>query len=264
MWRHLRQLTDVVRSFTAAPKLFSHLLIKLPFRLKAEQFCNDYRDLSVLQTGTEPSQPNPLRKYFDGHVEGHGIWKWEHYFEIYHRYFAKFVDRPVNVAEIGIYSGGSLDMWLAYFGSQCRVYGIDIEPACKCYESNRISVFIGDQANRRFWQNFREAAPVIDILIDDGGHTPEQQRISLEEMLPYMRNGGVYLCEDVHGDKNDFAAYATSLVDHLNKNGELNGVQRSIHSIHFHPYCVVIEKHSCSPQRFVAPKHGTQWQPFLD
>src|SRR5580704_8369217 len=35
--------------------------------------------------------PNPLLQYFDSHQSGKGIWKWRHYFEIYHRHFAKFV-----------------------------------------------------------------------------------------------------------------------------------------------------------------------------
>jgi hypothetical protein len=36
------------------------------------------------------------------------------------------------------------------------------------------------------------------------------------QMLPYLRPGGVYLCEDVHGINNRFAAYAHKLADHIN------------------------------------------------
>ena len=165
--------------------------------------------------------------------------------------------------EIGIYSGGSLGMWRSYFGNQCHIYGVDIENACSTYENEYTTVYIGDQSDREFWKKLRENTPPIDILIDDGGHTPEQQRITLEEMLPHLRCGGVYLCEDVHGGLNDFAAYATSLVDELNGTGELNEFQKSIHSIHFYPFCVIIEKHTVEPDRFVAPKHGTKWQPFF-
>ncbi len=182
----------------------------------------------------------------------------------YHRHFCRFVGRRVNVLEIGIYSGGSLGMWKSYFGSQCHIYGVDIEDACKCYENENTTVFIGDQADRGFWKRFKSDAPPIDILIDDGGHTPEQQRVTLEEMLPHMRCGAVYFCEDVHDRGNDFATYATSLVDELNYKGDLNGFQKSIHSIHFYPFCVVIEKHAVAPKGFVAPKHGTLWQPFRD
>ena len=247
-----------------SPKLFFTLLKKLSPRLKAEQYVSKYRELGASPVETKPVPANPLKEYFENHTEGHGIWKWRHYFEIYQHHFAKFVGRQVNILEIGIYSGGSLEMWRSYFGPQCHIYGVDIEEACKSYENEHTSVFIGDQADRNFWKTFREHTPPIDILIDDGGHSAEQQRITLEEMLPHLRGGGVYFCEDVHGKWNDFTAYATSLVDELNHISSLNEFQKSVHSIHFYPFCVIIEKHTTKPDPFVAPKHGTQWQPFFD
>ena len=54
---------------------------------------------------------SPLETYFDRLTDGPGIWKWRHYFEIYHRHFQRFIDRPVVVVEVGVYSGGSLGMW---------------------------------------------------------------------------------------------------------------------------------------------------------
>src|SRR5262245_54320107 len=79
----------------------------------------------------EPCQANPLEEYFDSHTQGACIRKWRHYFEIYHRHFRKFVGQNVHVLEIGIYSGGSLEMWRSYFGPQARIYGVDIEEACR-------------------------------------------------------------------------------------------------------------------------------------
>ena len=54
-----------------------------------------------------------------------------------------------------------------------------------------IKVFIGDQADRKFWSQFRREVPILDLVIDDGGHEPEQQIVSLEELLPHLRPGGV-------------------------------------------------------------------------
>lgn len=214
---------------------------------------------------------NPIWAYFTGHTEGRGIWKWEHYFDIYHRHFSKFVGRPVKVLEIGIYSGGSLEMWKSYFGSECHIYGVDIEGACKTYESEKVKVFIGNQEDPDFWAQFNKQVQGIDILIDDGGHTPNQQMVTLKQMLPHLRPGGVYLCEDVHGIHHRFAAFVGGLVTELNAMSLDGGpgckptpFQSACHSIHFYPYVVVIEKHSNAPFRFIAPKHGTQWQPFLD
>lgn len=225
-----------------------------------------------------PAPPNPLRTYFDAHRDGFGIWKWNHYFDIYHRHFQPFVGREVHVLEIGIYSGGSLGMWKHYFGSRCHVYGVDIEDACKAYESSGVSVFIGDQQDRTFWKRFRREVPTLDIVIDDGGHLFEQQVVTIEELLPHLRPGGVYLCEDVHGALNRFSSYVSGLALNLNTvNGgtsdeaperslvsEATPFQSGIDSVHLYPFVVVIQKRDTPEAEFVAPKRGTQWQPFFD
>ena len=139
----------------------------------------------------EQKATNPLEEFFD-------------YFEIYDRHFRAFRDRPVHFLEIGIYSGGSLSMWSQYFGLQAQIYGVDIEPACKGYETDTTTIFIGDQSDRAFWKDFWETVPILDIVVDDRGHTPLQQRVSLEELLPHLRPGGIYLCEDITGNTNEF------------------------------------------------------------
>jgi len=35
--------------------------------------------------------------------------------------------------------------------------------------------------------------------------------------------------------------------------------QAAVHSIHFYPFMVVIEKHRVAPAEFTAPRHGTTW-----
>ena len=218
-----------------------------------------------------PGRDNPLKSYFESVTQGRGIWKWTHYFDIYHRHFCHFVGKEAHVVEVGIYSGGSLAMWKDYFGPKCMIYGVDIEPACKAYEDERTRIFIGDQSNRNFWRDFKGQVPYVDILIDDGGHVPEQQIVTLEEIIPHMRPGGVYLCEDVHGEYNRFGAYVYGLGQSLNGIARNPGsetvvasnFQKSISSIHQYPFVTVIEKNQVPVGQFVAPKHGTEWQPFL-
>jgi hypothetical protein len=216
--------------------------------------------------------PNPLEQYFRAITEGRGIWKWEHYWSIYHRHLHKFVGRPIHIVEVGIYSGGSLAMWKSYFGRECKIFGVDIEPACQAYQDDDTKIFIGDQADRTFWQMFKAQVPRVDILIDDGGHLPEQQIVTLEEMLPHVRPGGVYICEDVHSTNNRFAAYIHGLTDALNASTQLAGpdlafspspFQKAISSIHAYPFVIVIEKIEHPIEKFVANKRGTEWQPFL-
>ncbi len=169
-------------------------------------------------------------------------------------------------------------MWQSYFGPRCKIYGVDIEPNCKAYESSAVRIFIGDQSDRNFWKHFREEVPVLDIVIDDGGHIPEQQIVTVEELLPHLQPGGVYLCEDVHKPFNEFASYVHGLAQNLNavnqpednfNDNERRSVcktiplQSSVGSIHLYPYVTVIERTAAPIYELIAPKHGTQWQPFL-
>ena len=226
----------------------------------------------------EHKATNPLEEFFDNQKEGPGIWKWRHYFEIYDRHFRAFRDRPVHFLEIGIYSGGSLSMWSEYFGLKAHIYGVDTEPACKRYETDTTSIFIGDQSDRAFWKDFRETVPTLDIVVDDGGHTPLQQRVSLEELLPHLRPGGIYLCEDITGNTNEFAFNVHQLAHQLNAFDNVaqdmndnerrlvsksTKLQSAIHSVHLYPFVAVIEKRHTPLIELVAPKHGTKWEPFL-
>jgi hypothetical protein len=241
-------------------------------------FVDKWSAAPATPTPKQPPARNPLEQFFDARKDGHGVWKWRHYFDLYHRHLAKFVGNEVGLVEIGVYSGGSLEMWRHYFGPRCRVYGVDIEPACKSYENDNVQIFIGDQADRGFWKRFRTEVPGFDVVIDDGGHQPEQQIVTLEETLPYLRPGGVFICEDVHGVGNEFAHYVAGLSQQLNAADDASWdlednerrlcapatpFQSAIHSIHLYPYAVVIETSPAPVKELVAPKHGTVWQPFL-
>src|SRR5262245_4806979 len=238
----------------------------------------DFVWASAADNATPREHSNPLREFFDGRKEGPGIWKWNHYFDVYNRHFHQFRGQEVHDLEIGVYSGGSLDMWRNYFGPKAIIYGVDIAPDCRVYENDGIRIFIGDQADRSFWREFRREVPTLDVVIDDGGHQPEQQIASLEELLPFLRPGGVYFCEDVHGIHNEFASYVHGLGHKLNdvsqigqfpddKDRRIVGAstpfQSAVGSIHLYPFVTVLERNAVPVTELRAPKHGTQWQPFL-
>lgn len=228
-----------------------------------------------------PDHVNPLLQYFNEHKEGHGVWKFIHYFEAYERYFSRFRGKETHVLEIGVYSGGSLEMWQNYLGPQCKVYGVDIEPRCKAYEGGSVRIFIGDQADRNFWKHVKQEVPVLDIVIDDGGHEPEQQIVTLEELLPHLRPAGIYLCEDVTTSLNQFAAYVCGFAQNINSldwerdfqpNYDQNErrqvckttpFQSAVASVHLYPFLTVIERTLKPVSELVAPKHGTEWEPFI-
>jgi hypothetical protein len=274
----LKKLSEIVKYSVEQPGLSLMLLSTLPNIARGFNYSQGRQSSSATHTSPHLFHdqapiacPNPLRVFFDSREKGRGIWKWIHYFDIYDRHFRKFVGDDVHVLEIGVYSGGSLEMWRHYFGPKCHVYGVDIEEACKAYENDHTKIFIGDQEDREFWKDFKDRVPAIDILIDDGGHTSEQQIVTLEEMLPHLRPGGVYLCEDVIMEHNGFSAFMQGIVNSFNAhNGSdsqagisTTDFQKWIRSVHFYPFVTVLEKSSDPLQQFISPKRGTEWQPFL-
>lgn len=218
---------------------------------------------------------NPLEEFFRSRRQGPGIWKWEHYFDIYHRHFAPFRNTPSSILEIGVLGGGSLEMWRQYFGPQAAIYGVDIEPACVAYRSDGTEIFIGNQGDRNFWEEFRKMVPKVDIVIDDGSHNSRHQIITLQELLPHVSPGGLYLCEDVHRESNAFTSYVQGLASGLNRFRSAtysddperrlvcgaSPIQRYIHSISLYPFVVVIEKSRAAISELVAPMRGTEWHP---
>ena len=206
---------------------------------------------------------NFLEKYFTEN-KNRRIFKWHHYFEIYERHFEKFRNKDVSILEIGILHGGSLQMWKEYFGSNAKIYGIDINPKCKEFEEKNVEIFIGSQSDRNFLREIKSRIPKIDILIDDGGHTMEQQITTFEELFEHVDENGVYLCEDLHisyweefggGYKNpsSYIEYSKNFIDYINafhsKNESLkvNSFTKSAHSLHYYDSVLVIEKRKIEP-----------------
>lgn len=206
----------------------------------------------------EKTETSNLEKYFRNNT-GRLIHKWIHYFDIYERHFEKFRNKEIVVLEIGVFHGGSLQMWKHYFGDKAKIYGIDINPKCKEFEEENIEIFIGSQSDRNFLRKVKNLIPKIDILIDDGGHTMKQQIVSYEELFEHIKPNGVYLCEDLHTSywikycggfksKGSFIEYSKNFIDYLHafhseqKSLKPSYFTKSVNSIHYYDSIIVIEK----------------------
>jgi hypothetical protein len=165
------------------------------------------------------------------------------YARLYERYFAPWRDEEITLVEIGVQTGASLRMWEEYF-SRARIFGIDINPACARHASERSTVLIGDQTDRGFLQEVTAATGPIHVVIDDGGHTMEQHRVSLEELWPVIEPGGMYFVEDLHtayigryggglGKESSTIEHLKTLVDALNEKAESEVPLPGLDEVHF-------------------------------
>lgn len=60
------------------------------------------------------------------------------------------------------------------------------------------TIVTGDQGDPNFLQNFIGSYGTdFDIIIDDGGHTMQQQMLSLQILWQAIAPGGLYFCEDL-------------------------------------------------------------------
>lgn len=147
------------------------------------------------------------------------------YFDSYEEIFSKYRNTEFVFLEIGVLGGGSLFMWRDYFGPKARIIGVDLNPQAKKWESEGFEIYIGSQSSEDFWSNFFSEVGMIDVVLDDGGHTYEQQIITTECLLPAINDGGMIVIEDTHtsymngfGPKSkSFIEYTKAMIDNVNK-----------------------------------------------
>jgi hypothetical protein len=157
-----------------------------------------YRAAFYLGDGLPDLRDNPLFGFFSTKRTGRILDKWIHYFPIYAESFERFRGRPVRILEIGVYRGGSLDMWRWYFGQEATLIGVDIDERAREVSAPDHIVEIGDQTDPAFLRSLSEKYGPFDIVIDDGGHEMQQQIVTAETLFPLLADGGVLLTEDCH------------------------------------------------------------------
>jgi hypothetical protein len=202
---------------------------------------------------------NDLLRYFENNKK-RLIFKWMHYFEIYDRYFSRYRGTDVHFLEIGVSHGGSLQMWKEYFGRKAKIFGVDVNPLCQQFEEDQVTIFIGDQADKTFLSRLKRDMPRLDIVLDDGGHTMEQQINTFEAFYPHISANGIYMCEDTHtsyweryggGYRNpgSFVEYSKNFVDALHawhfenaKKHDVSEFTKSTFGLHFYDSIMVLEK----------------------
>jgi hypothetical protein len=149
--------------------------------------------------------------------------KHTNYFSIYEEVFKPYLPkRNIKIVEIGVFSGGSVELWSKCFHKSAIIYGLDKNPNLDALNSKKIKIEHVDQDNIKSLQKVAKEIGQIDILIDDGGHTNKQQINTFNVFLPYMKENGVMIFEDTHasfmkefGNPSifSFISYAKKIID---------------------------------------------------
>ena len=140
------------------------------------------------------------------------------YFDVYEKLFDRYRDKPVVFIEIGVLNGGSLFMWRDYFGKQAQIIGIDLNPEARRWQEHGFDIFIGDQSNPSFWDQIITKYPQIDVVLDDGGHTYEQQIMTTEILKAHIKDSGLIVIEDTHTSyQNGFGFKSVSFLKYVQK-----------------------------------------------
>lgn len=127
------------------------------------------------------------------------------YLDIYEKHFERIRNEVKCFVEIGVLKGESLKMWEEYFPNAI-IYGIDIEPNCKQYESERIKIFIGDQNDDEFLKMISQEIGEIDILLDDGSHITRHQINTFNHLYNNVSKKGYYVIEDLRNSYEEFSS----------------------------------------------------------
>ena len=134
----------------------------------------------------------------------------------YHRYYPWFVEPlrmkvNMNMLEIGLDAGGSLELWKSYF-PHANIFGTDIEPK-EAFAGGRVKIFKARQEDTSALGRMVEfvktssgsGAQPFDFIIDDGSHWPSDISTTFEYLFMHgLKPGGVYAIEDLSTSYGQF------------------------------------------------------------
>jgi hypothetical protein len=142
--------------------------------------------------------PSALERIFLEEAERKECLKWLHYLQIYDKVLGRYRGTAFNMLEIGVFDGMSLRMWRKYFGSDAKIFGIDINPDCAAKAVPPTQVRIGSQDDPEFLDRVVIEMGGLDVVLDDGSHLGRHQIATFRCLFPKLRVGGLYLIEDLH------------------------------------------------------------------
>jgi hypothetical protein len=157
---------------------------------------------------------------------------WVHgYTEVYDSLFGAYLQRPVELLELGAKHGASLRLWHDVF-PKGNIVGLDKDGEGwkrLAGDLDRVSVMVGNQRDRDFMAEVAKRR--WHIIIDDCSHDPRIQRSSFDALWSSVHADGWYIIEDCHYSydprykrKGNFVEHVASLVPQIYTDGSVKEV----------------------------------------
>lgn len=123
--------------------------------------------------------------------------KSQDFLDTYESLFSGIKDKEISLLELGVFGGGSLELWNEYF-KNARIVGVDIERV-DVIKSDKVRFYQGDQKDIQFLEKVStENAPAgFDIIIDDASHFGLETFTSFIYLFKnHLKSKGIYIIED--------------------------------------------------------------------
>ena len=112
--------------------------------------------------------------------------------QYYDKEFSDIRYKNLNILEIGVRSWVSLVMWSECFINS-QIYGLYIN---SFYSDNNNIHFTKTNAYTQSALDLYKDS-MFDFIIDDGPHTPESQKFTIEKWIDKLKPGGKIIIEDI-------------------------------------------------------------------
>jgi hypothetical protein len=165
---------------------------------KDELFLNDLCDKYGSDKGTNVDQSGKA-------------WPFHNYTKVYAEIFSSIKNDNLIIFECGIGTnnvnlpsnmgpdgkpGASLRVWRDYF-LNANIYGADVDKDI-LFEEDRIKTgYINQLDGKTVDELFNKFNITPDLIIDDGLHTVEAATSLYDSSFKYLKNGGIYIIEDI-------------------------------------------------------------------
>jgi cephalosporin hydroxylase len=197
-------------------------------------------DLSVTVTWEATDRPvsGELVSVFN---DTDNVHKWQHYLPVYESAIERA--RPIRILEIGVFQGGSLQMWKKFVHAESVIVGIDIDAACVRFDdpNRQVHVRIGAQQDVSFLKRVIDEFGPFDVIVDDGSHLSSHTVSTFRYLFPNgLVDGGMYIVEDLHCNywkgwrdhSRSFLDFTNSLIDAMHAHYQVVDSERSFRVDH--------------------------------